>query len=369
MRIPFALKPLFGLLLPLLLLAGCMVPSTPSHVEPVTVQGGEPGTVRVSLRMPQAEYQTQHLVEDIESLVFGLVDVGSDPYFGYADGATFTAIGSNYHEAIAGDGTPASGLLSLPTLSDAQLADPSRYLYVATPNNGSRSMTFENVKPSETDRYVAFAVAFSKNAATTAVTADDAIGFVQSDPFKVADNGSTAVPPMVMTLNRGLGSAEIFLQINDSEHVTLSTMTKLVVGLMDASLTRTPYLGYESSASGTLKLTGGNPNPSYHWAIAGNGDATPFVPGAFNYANTPLEDHAERGNRERLLYHVSLPSGGPLPKTRTVTFSNLKPGEDYYAFAVVFQGGDVTAAATQSAAITVQANTTVSRNLEMNLGI
>lgn len=363
MRTPFALKPFVGLLLPLLFLAGCMVPSTPPSVEP--------GTVRVSVNLPQSAYQTQHLLTDIQSLVFGLVDVSSEPYFGYADGATFTAIGSRYHTAIAGNGTVGSGLLNLPALTDAQRAQTGRYLYVATANNGSRGMTFANVKPSATARYVAFAAAFSKDATTTAVTAADALGFCQSAPFTVAGNGSTAVPAMAMSLDRGLGTLQVFLDIDETTHnVFLSSMSKLVVGLMDTSLTRQPYLGYESTNSGTMKLIGDNTNPAYHRALAGYWDLGNFIPGRFAYAGTPLDAHAERGNRDRLLYHVTTSGLVVPPKTRTITFSNLKPGDDYRAFAIVFQGGDSLAQAkgfAQSDAITVQANTTVSDNLELTL--
>ncbi|MNR75317.1 hypothetical protein D3C72_59470 [compost metagenome] len=364
MRIPFALKPLFGILLPLLLLVGCMVPSTPPSVEP--------GTVRISLNMPQGAYQTQHLLTDIKSLVFGLVDVSSEPYFGYADGETFTAIGSRYHAAIAGNGTPGSSLLNLPALGDAQRAETTRYLYVATANNGSRGMTFSNVKPSATARYVAFAAAFSKDASTTAVTAADALGFCQSAPFMVASNGSTTVPAMTMTLDRGLGTLQVHLDIDESTHnVFLSSMSKLVVGLLDASLTREPYLGYESSNTGTLKLIGDNSNPAYHRAVAGYWDTGLFTAGRFAYAGTPLEFHNERGNRDRLLYHVTTSGLVVPPKTRTITFANLKPGDDYHTFAIVFQGGDSLGEVkgfVQSPKLTVQANTTVSDNLELKLG-
>lgn len=362
MRTPIALKPLIALLLPLLLLAGCMVPSTPA--------GLAPGSVRISVRMPEAGYQTQHLLTDIQSLVFGLVDVGSDPYFGYADGTTFTAAGSRYHAAIAGTGAPATGLLALPSLTDAQRAEASRYLYVATANNGSRSMTFDHVKPSTDARYVAFAVAFAKDATTTAVTMADALGFCQSAPFTVA-NGSTTLPPMAMTLDRGLGTVQLFLDVDElTNNVTLSSMSKLVVGLLDASLTRTPYLGYESSVSGTLKLIGDNSNPTYHRAIAGDWVLGNFTPGRFAYAGTPLAADAERGNRDRFLYHVSTSGLVVPPKTRTITFTNLKPGADYYAFATVFQGPDdalVAKGHAQTAAITVQASTTVSDNLAITL--
>ena len=364
MRIPFALKPLFGILLPLLLLVGCMVPSTPPSVEP--------GTVRIAFNMPNAAYQTQHLLTDIKSLVFGLVDVSSEPYFGYADGENFTAIGSRYHAAIAGNGTVGSGLLNLPALGDAQRAETTRYLYVATPNHGSRGMTFSNVKPSANARYVAFAAAFSKDATTTAVTAADALGFCQSDPFTVAGNGSTTAPAMTMTLNRGLGSLQLFLDVNETtNNVFLSSMSKLVVGLLDASLTREPYLGYESSNSGTLKLIGDNTNPAYHRAIAGYWDTGLFTAGRFAYAGTPLASDNERGNRDRLLYHVTTSGLVVPPKTRTITFSNLKPGDDYHAFAIVFQGGDSLGDAkgfVQSAKISVQASNTVSTNLELTLG-
>ncbi|GEM_PF-3263031 len=338
MRISVGIKILIAPLIALLLLAGCIAPSS----APVAAPAQATGTLTISLKMPKPGYRAQHLVSDIQSLVFGLVDVSDDPYFGYADGGELVTATSRYHAALAGDGTPSSGLLSGLGLTDAQQAQGNRYLYVSTGLTGSRSMTFGNIKPSATARYVAFAAAFAKNATAATVAKSDAIGFTQSAAFSVATDGSTTVPPLAMALDRGLGSLRVFLDIDQATNgVLLSTMSRLVVGVADVSpsASRTPYLGYETSEAGTRTLDGTNTDPTYHQAIAGFWVGDAFTSQGFSYLGTPLSVSADRGDSDRFLYQVDTTTLND-PSSREILFSNLKTGANYRVFAVAFQGGD-----------------------------
>ncbi len=355
MRTSLALKTLLTPLLALLVLAGCVAPAA----TPLSVPSDESGTVTVSVSMPTSGYQTQHLLTDIQSLVFGLVDVSADPYFGYyADGRSLPADGSAhaYHPAIAGNGTAGSGLLSGTGLGDAEQARTQRYLYAASNNRNVRTMTFGNVRPSSTARYVAFVAAFNKDATATTVTKADAIGFAQSPAFTVAGDNSTTVPPLTMVLDRGLGDLLVTLDIHPASPLLLSDMDKLVVAVVDVGLptTRAPHLGFESRDGVTRKLDGSAADPAYHQAIAGYW-AGDFFPQAFSYLGTPLDLHADRGKSNRFLYHVeasTLANPGP----RKVAFSNLKAGGDYRVIAVAFDGGDTLA---DSKGIAQSANVTI----------
>jgi hypothetical protein len=370
MRISLALKSLIIPLLALLLLAGCVAPAS----TPVSVPTNETGSVTISVTMPRTGYQTQHLISDIQSMVFGLVDISNDPYFGYADGSDLpeSAAGNRYHAAIAGDANPSSGLLSGNGLNEGQWAQTQRYLYVATNNNSSRSMTFGNIRPSATARYVAFVAAFNKDATTTTVAKADAIGFAQSAAFAVASDGSTTVPPLTMVLDRGLGSFKLTLDIDQTTNgVLLSDMDKLVVAFVDVSApaTRTPHLGYEILDGVNRKLNGTDTDPTYHKAVAGYWDGGQFNQDAFNYVGTPLSLEADRGNSARFLYHVETTTLTNTA-TRQIVFDNLKAGGDYRVIALALDGGELTPVAsgsTQSTNVTITQGQQASTYLKLIL--
>ncbi len=370
MRFSLSLKSLLIPLLAVLLLAGCVAPAS----TPVSVPHHDAGSVTISVTMPQTEYQAQHLVSDIKSLVFGLVDVSNDPYFGYADGRDLpeSAAGNNYHVAIAGDGNPSSGLLTGNGLNEGQWAQTQRYLYVATSNNASRSMTFGNIRPSAAARYVAFVAAFNKDATATAVTKADAIGFAQSGAFAVAADGSTTVPPLSMVLDRGLGSFKLTLDVDQTTNgVLLSDMDRLVVAFVDVSApaTRTPHLGYEVLDGVNRKLNGTDADPSYHRAVAGYWDGGNFFQQVFNYAGSPLSLDADRGNSARFLYHVETATLTDIA-TRQIVFDNLKAGGNYRVLAVALDGGDLTPASSgsiQSQEVTITPGQEASTYLKLTL--
>lgn len=373
MPILVVLKAFLTPLLALVILAGCVTPATRPSPE------GESATVTISVGLPQAGYQTQYLEEDIESLVFGLVDVSATPYLGIADGTSFTAPGHRYHAAIAGNASGGVGLLpglvgsdTGLLLGDAERANPKRYLYVAASGRASRSMTFASLKPTAEKRFVAFAIAFKKDVTTTAVTSDDAIGLCQWDPFALSA-GTLALAPKALALTRGLGRLQINLKVDETD-AALSTMSRVVVALMDTAAW-SPNLGFEATPGGQVELIDTPGNPVYHQAIAGS----PGAPGLFDYSLTALAGNsAAFGNRKRVFYYVLLPGDFGSAPTKTLTFSNLRPGQDYHAFAVALQGNDanalekgmVQAPSAPNASkqgIEVLANDTVSRDLELKL--
>ena len=160
-------------LLGLFLLAGCVAPVTFTPSEPGAAKAAPstPGAVTISVRVPRSEYQTQNMVSDIKTLVFGLVDTAqNDAYFGYAnDGTTNASLpesGTRYHLALAGNGNGGSGQFSGDGLTDGQWSQTKRYLYAITADASKQSMTFAGVRDSVTPRYVAFVAAFGKDAAT-----------------------------------------------------------------------------------------------------------------------------------------------------------------------------------------------------------
>lgn len=374
MRISFALKTLLTPLLALLLLAGCVAPAT----SPLPVPSGEAGSVAVSVSMPSSGYRSQHLLTDIGSLVFGLVDVSNDPYFGYhSDGRTLPEDGAShaYHPAIAGDGTAGSGLLSGIGLDAAEQARTKRYLYAATSNRNFRTMTFKNVRPSSTARYVAFVAAFNQIATETTVSKADAIGFTNSQAFSVADDGTTTVsmPPMVLDL--GLG--ELLVTVDFNPAALLSSMDRLVIAVADVSApgTRTPHLGYEIHGGATRPFDGSataDPAYAYHRAIAGydDGDGNGFLQRAFNYTGTPISTNVdERGKSNRFLYYVETSTLGNVGQ-RAVVFRNLKAGGDYRVIALAFDGGDDFAnikGSTQSVNVTIAAGQQANTYLQLTL--
>lgn len=341
---------------------------------PALIASGLDATgVSVSIKLPApAGYATQYLVSDISRLVIGLVDLDSTAtYLGYEDS---TPLGSDpsYHPAIAGTdgggGVHSTGLLSftgLGALTTSEKIDRRRYLYrsLTAGIGASRTVTFSHVKPGA-NRYVAFAAAFTGNGVTQA----DAIGFSQTAPFTVlgndAGNHANTAPALTLPLTRRMGSIEVALSF-DEDASKLVTKEKLVVTLVDGDASRTPYFGYE----GNTLLSG---DPSYHPAIAGYTDGLgAFVPQLFDYAVTPLAADASRGNRQRLIYHVSFQNSFTDPALpRTVRFTNLKPGGNYFVHAAAFQGGDDFAdqkGEVQSGALTVTANATTSTPLSLTL--
>lgn len=367
------------------LVAGCMAMPLPlpagnpgllTDSTPVAGAHG-PGvnypSVSVSIALPGlAGYRTQYMVTDISRLVIGLIDLdgASTPYLGYED-STLLGADPSYHAAIAGTdgggGSHASGLLSftgLGALTTPQKLDRRRYLYrtLTAGIGASRTVTFSHVKPG-TSRYVAFAAAFTGNGVTQA----DAIGFSQTAPFTVlgndAGNQANAAPALTLPLTRRMGSLELTLSFDEGVS-KLVTKDKLIVTLVDGDATRAPYFGYE----GNTLLTG---DPGYHPAIAGYTDGTgTFVPQLFDYAPTTLAD-AQKGDRRRMVYHVSFQNSftDPAP-ARTVRFTNLKPGGNYFVHAAAFQGGDGFAnqkGDVQSGALTVTSDATTSTPLSLSL--
>ena len=345
MRISFALRNLLAPMLALLLLAGCMAPA----VAPLTVRGAEEGSVTISVAMPEFGYQTQHLLEDINSLVFGLVDLSTDAsnlYFGFAQGnAISDDAPPNYHAIIAGDGSTGSDLFG-PDLSlhDSERKQTKRYLYAAVSGNTRQAVTFANVKPNKDKRYVAFVAAFQKDITQgEIVMRADAIGFKASEPFKVESPGVLSMPPLEMVLDRALGSLKLELKIAEDPASPLSDMDTLVVGLLDATggTDWNPALGYEISTGGSHGL---QPNPlgdSYHVTLLGasSNDPSSFKPGKFNYAGTLIQDTAARGDLKRALYYFRAGDLATLTRPLNLTFSRLKPSAHYYPFAAVFKGG------------------------------
>lgn len=153
----------------------------------------------------------------------------------------------------------------------------------------------------------------------------------------------------------------------------LSEVTRLVIGLIDLNASETAYFGYE----GTTRMTS---DPTYHAAIAGTVSGGSHTPGLLDLSSTSLSN-TEKVNRNRYLYY-SLTSGITTTTTRTITFTNVKPGNSrYVAFAAAFVGSTSSstptpAGFTQSAAFTTtgnmagnQANTAPAITLTLNRGL
>lgn len=318
MRLPFLLKTLLGILLPLLLAAGCAAPlGTPSF---------EPGTVQIAVRIPKSGFQTQHKLTDIATLVVGLVDVSENPYFGKVGNADLDPASHAFHEVIAGS-AGVSGLLS--NLGVADPTNPKRFLYAMTTDRDALALSFGNVRPSSTPRYVAFAVAFNR---TGAVTKEDVIGFYQqSAPFSVPASGTTVNLPM--TLSYGLGSLRVVTNFITSSTQVNQTQS-VVVALLDAS-SRIPSFGYLDNEP----MAGNVPN--YHVTIVGNLVNGVWQDGDFKFTGTPIDGDAQaKMDWKRVLYYT-IPTGPTATNgSRAVNFENLKEGGYYYAFAVAFNNAE-----------------------------
>lgn len=342
MRISFALKTILAPLLAFLLLAGCATPvKAPLTVVPDSQRG-----VTITWAMPASDYQAQHLVEDIESLVFGLVDVSTSSaqlYFGYEeDGIITDAAHSNYHPIIAGNGNSGSDLFGDQlSLTDGERKQVKRYLYAVTRDRGKRAVTFSNVRPNQNTQYVAFVAAFKVDVTQGgALARADAIGFAASAPFKVDSAGKVEVQPLQMELNRALGSLKLELRINEDPAQPMADMSTLVVGLLDATAATgwNPAMGFEISADGIHPVTAPADMDTYHSTLLGKW--TPgFVGGKFRYEGTPLANSSARADTKRALYYFHAGDLTTLPRPLNLTFSRLKPSAQYYPFAAIFKGG------------------------------
>lgn len=337
MRSPSFLYPLIASLLAFLLLSGCVRPATISGPAPLAPTV----SLTLSVNLQDPAYQPQHTIEDIGSLVVGLVDLSAAPYFGYVGTEALDPAKHAFHpilraEALVGDlGLPDPG-------------NPKRYFYATTTDRRNLKLAFDNVRPSDEERYVAFVAAFSKNS-LDALTPPDLIGFHKTPPFKVLASGTTVNLPM--TLNHGLRSLRVVVNFDEPER--LPDTSSLVIGLMDAS-TRQPYFG--ARFRNDLKIDG--PFPGYHETIFGQ-----YVNGAwegakalFDFGGTEIEGSAfdsEKVNPQRVLYYEIVTGPDALPGKRAVTFGNLKQGAQYYAFAVALKDADVPMGYDQSVGLTV----------------
>lgn len=365
MRITFALKNLLTPMLTLFLLAGCVAPM--SAPEGIAARGAD--TVTLSVSLAEGNYRTQHLESEIESLVFGLVDVSNEPYFGLANGDAFTAAATSYHEVIAGS----AGLLTnlkdpdtLIALGESDRGREARFLY-RTGGTTARKVSFGNIKPTSKKRFVAFVAAFNKDVAL-GVTKENAIGFVQSEPFSVGGDGVPSESlQMSMALNRELAKLQVKLTLK--QPANLASMSHIVVGVVDANedANWTPSLGYGATPT-TLFPLDANGSPAYHRAIA-EGDGAPPL---FDFLKTNLTDAVQQRRQSRYFYFIMTPADFGAQVEKEILFSNLRPGGTYHTFAAAFQGGAFAAVNERGyiqsdGAIPLSANDTRPSPLELTL--
>ncbi len=359
MRIPVILNALFTPLLALLLLAGCMPPA----VSPVAAPLEASGAVTLSVRMPAKDYQTQNLLGDIKTLVFGLVDIAqNDTYFGYVHNGTTNASlpesGTPFHLAIAGNGNPGTSLFSGEGLNEGQWAQTKRYLYAIAPDASKLSMTFAGVRESATPRYVAFVAAFGKDSAT--LTSADLLGFARSaTPFSIVNGVPSAPLTLTMTLDRGLASLPVFVNFTGTQMVPLSSAAKVVVALADMDPNRVPRFGDKGTSANA---------PAFHPEVAGTWSGAVFTKGYFDYPFTFPDTVGKSGEYNRFIYAV-IPAGpGAVAGERSVLFSNLRPGGQYSVFAAALDAADaLVGLPDQEDGITLQVGSNTPQRLELPL--
>lgn len=321
MRFSATSKLVFVPLLALFLIAGCVAPMTP----PAT----EPGTVTVSVNLP--EYRTQNLAADIKTLVFGLADVTqNETYFGFtSDGTTSAPLpeaGTRYHLAITkGEHDDGKPLLSGDGLESGQWEQTKRYLYAVVPDASKLSMSFSGLRESSARRYVAFVAAFGKDAAT--LTSTDLLGFARTAlPFSIVNGVPSEPLNLTLTLDQGLATLPVVVNFTTGGGlVELDDTSRVVVALADMDSSRTPRFG-----DGGLS----NNAPPFHAAIAGNWAGGLFTKGFFDYPFGFPEVDGQMGAYNRFLY-ADIPTGaGAVTGERRVAFSNVRVGGTYSIFVV-----------------------------------